>query len=162
MAVAKKKEYKLDTFKKLLPAIDRKDVAFWDSLSEEERKGFTPFTVIQWLSGTDEPAQIYYLNELVNPFIFEFAKDHPELLYDLMVICSTGKKRYTWVKKKTSLKFPQSVNIIKEYFGYNTVHAKDALDCLSGDDIMGFAEELGYQKEELKKVKKECNERNIV
>lgn len=152
--------HKLDIFK-TLERIDRKDRKFWDSLTEEERKGFTPFVVIQWLTGTKDPAQIYFLNEMVNPFIFEFGK-HPELLYDLMLICSTSKKCYQWIKKKKTVKFPKSIDVIKRYFGYSSAHSKDTLKCFSDSDIFEMAEELGYQKEELKILKKETNEINII
>jgi hypothetical protein len=149
-------QHKLDIFK-TLKNINSKNANYWDELTDEEKKGFYPIVIIQWMSGTKDPAQIYFLNCFVNQYIFQFYK-HPELLYHLMCVCSAGtKERPVWRKKKKSSKFPKSVLVIQRYFGYNKRHAEDALKCLSGNDIMEFAEELGYQKEELKLLKKECN-----
>lgn len=148
--------HKLDVFK-TLRNIHSKNRYYLDELTEEERKGFAPIVVMQWMYGTNDPAQIYFLNHFVNSYIFPFYK-HPDLLYHLMCVCSSHRnQKPVWRKKKKSSKFPKSVSVVQKYFGYSKRHAEDALKCLSGNDIMEFAEELGYQKEELRELKKECN-----
>ena len=149
-------ERKLDIFR-TLNHIDRKDQNFYGDLSEEEKKGFLPVIVARWMSGTSDAKQVYILNEIVNPYVFSL-HTHKELLYQLMTVCTSGRtKRYFWNKtasnKQTNL--PETIEVIKEYFGYSTSHARDALKLLSKADILDCAEQLGRQKDEIAKITKE-------
>jgi len=149
-------KHKFDIFQ-LLGGLSKKDTKAYTSLSEEEQKGVMPLVVMRWLSGTDDARQVYFLNELVNPFVFPFYK-HKELLIDLMSICGPGQyRRYTWnkslSKKKTST--PTSTSVVKQYFGYNTVDANEAVALLSAVDILDYAEQLGFPKEDITKLKRE-------
>lgn len=160
MAAKKTPNRKLDIFQ-VLGKISTKDTGFYANLSEEERKGFLPVVVMRWLSGTSSAKQIYFINELVNPFVFNLHK-HPELLYHLMTLCGPGKaQRYYWNKaasNKTS-KVPTVVSVIREQFGYSTTQALEALPLLSNEDILEYAEDLGKQKDTISKLKKELKSR---
>ena len=154
------KVHKLDIFR-VLDHTSRKDRKFYRELTEEEQKAYMPLVVMRWLTGTTEARQIFFLNELVNPFVFTFTK-HKELLYHLMTVCGAGKsQRYYWNKalSKKSTKTPTTVGVVKEYYKYNTLHAIQALPMLSDDDILHFAMELGRQKEDIAKIKKELKTR---
>ncbi len=155
------KKYKLDIFK-TLDHISKKDVDFFNTLSDEEKKAFQPLIVLRWLSGTSSPRQVYFLNEFVNPVVFS-CYTHKELLYNLMTICTSGKsQRYTWRKafSKKSSSFPESTSVLKEYYGYNTIHALEALPLLTDEDILLYAEQLGRQKEDVTKIKRELKARS--
>jgi hypothetical protein len=153
--VAAERTFKLDIFD-LLSKIDRGDLHIWDKLSEDERKGFAPLVVMRWMSGVTEARQIVYLNELINPLIFQLGK-HPDLLMKLLAACSSKKqRRYFWLaasKKKAAKKL--EVQVLQEYYGYSERVAKQQLPLLDGEDILTMAEELGWQKDELAKLKKE-------
>ena len=98
---------------------------------------------------------------MVNPFVFSLYK-HPELLYDLMTLCGPGKsQRYFWNKTVSSKSnnIPTTVSVIREYFGYNTIQAIEALPLLSNDDILEYAADLGTQKDIITKLKKELKSR---
>ena len=156
----KKPNRKLDIFQ-VLDHISNKDINFYRNLTEEEQKAFMPLVVMRWLSGTSSARQIYFLNELVNPHIFT-SHQHKELLFYLMTVCAPGKKqRYFWNKtlSKKSTATPTAVSVIREYFGYNTLEAIDAMKLLSNDNIMLYAEELGTQTDQLSKLKKELKGR---
>lgn len=160
MPAKKTPNRKLDIFK-VLGKISTKDRQFYSDLTEEEQKGFLPVVVMRWLSGTSNAKQIYFINELVNPFVFSLHK-HPELLYYLMILCGPGKtQRYYWNKTASnkSNTVPTIVSIVRNYFGYNTTQALEALPLLSNDDILEYAEDLGIQKETLTKLKKELKSR---
>jgi hypothetical protein len=91
-APAKPKTYKLNVFD-LLDAIDRRDMTYYDRLSEEEKKGFHPYVVMRWLSSVKGPLAEHYLvlaNELVN-IDYAALKDYPDLVYRLMAACGTGR-----------------------------------------------------------------------
>lgn len=148
------KEYKLDIFK-LLAAIDKGDYHYYDKLSDEEKKDFSPLVVMRWMSGTDDPRQTIFLNELANPIVYSLNK-HPGLMYKLLV-CSSSKvqHRYKWVGNKKGSTKPKSLEVIKKYYGYSTRAAEDVRSLLSAAAIIEMAEELAYQKDEITKLKAE-------
>ena len=146
---------KLDIFA-ILAALDKKDVDFYANLSAEEQKQIQPFVLMRWLSGTYNKRQIILLNQLVNPYLFvsSFPK---EVLWYLLTICTSGKsQRYFWNKpqlgKSTA---PIATKVIQQYFGYNRSDASDALKLLTSDDVIMMAEELGWQEDEVNKIRKE-------
>ena len=160
MSQAATKQRKLDIFQ-LLNGLSKKDLEAYHSLSEEEKKEVLPLIVMRWMSGTNDARQVFFLNELVNPFVFPFYK-HKDLLVNLLSICGPGSpRRYQWTKalsKKKATK-PKSVEVIKQYFGYNTVDANDAFSILSADVIMDYANQLGWQPDEIAKLKKELKDK---
>lgn len=154
------KSHKLDIFQ-LLNGLSKKDLKAYHSLSEQEKKEVLPLIVMRWMSGTDDARQVFFLNELVNPFVFPFYK-HKELLVDLLSICGPGSPtRYQWKKalSKKKANRPKCTQIVKAYFGYNTVDANEAVEILSADVIMDYAIQLGWQPDEISKLKKELKDK---
>jgi hypothetical protein len=149
-------EKALDIFK-VLENASRKNIQFYGALDDHQQKALFPFVVQRWLSGTTSAQQVYLLNEVSNPYLFSLQK-HKELIWFLMTICTSGKvQRHFWNKspgKKTSSK-PLSASAVAEYFQYSKKDANEALPLLSRDLVIGYAEELGWQHEELTKLKKE-------
>lgn len=148
-------ERKLDIFH-TLSEIDKKNIEFYSTLSQEEQKGFFPIVVIRWLSGTSSKLQVMLINELVNPFVFSLYK-HPNLIYKLMTVCTNKKhQKYDWIKKlspKTT--HPLTTKSIQEYFHYNSRDANEAINILESEDIISMAEEMGWQDEDVNKMRKE-------
>lgn len=154
------KQYKLDLFN-FLNNISQKNEKFYKTLSDEEIKEISPLIMMRWLSGTKDARQIFFLNELVNPFVFNLSK-HKELLIDLMTLCTTGRsQRYQFnkIKNKRTTRMPKVTVTIKEYFGYNTADALNVIPILSNEDILSFAEDLGKQKPEITIIKRELKTR---
>lgn len=154
------KKHGLDIFR-TLDRINHKDQAFYDSLTDEEKKAFQPLVVMRWMSGCKDDRQIIFLNELVNSTVYSFY-NHKQLAYDLMTVCSSGKsKRYQWLKarSKKSSTLPETISVIKEYFDYNSSEAYSTLPILTDDDILEYAEYLGRQPDEVAKIKKELKAR---
>lgn len=91
---------------------DLKDRAFYDDLTDEERKKFSPYLMIRWGSCVDGPAELqaYYLmsvNERLNRNFFDIStKEHKKLQWLLATTVSPnmGKQRHSWIsaKKKTA------------------------------------------------------------
>jgi len=151
---------KLDIFE-VLNNINVKKRNYYQSLTEEEQKSLSPYVIMRWLSGTNDARQVYFLNEIVNPYVFALP-NHKELLLKLMMICTSGRKvRYTWIKqakKKTSGQ-TKLITLVQEYFGYSQRESADALSLLSNEDLLSYAEQLGYQKPEITALKKELKNR---
>ena len=108
------KKHKLDIFR-VLNHTSRKDISFFNQLTEEEQKAYQPLVVMRWLTGTTDARQIYFINELVNPFVFSLP-NHKQLLYNLMTTCTTGTpQRYYWNKtlSKKTTGTPATISVIR-------------------------------------------------
>ena len=164
--MAAKREYKLALFP-LLRNISTKNVGYYNTLSEESIKEFTPLVLMRWLTGCNDgknlsARQIFFLNELVNPYAFAFQgtidNNHKKLLYNLMTICTSGRDcryKFNKTKGKRTSSMPKATAVIKEAFGYNNRDAHDAIALLSDEAIVDMAEQYGMQEAELKLLKKE-------
>jgi hypothetical protein len=150
-------ERNLDLFK-TLDSISKKKRAYYAELTEEEQKEFAPLVFMRWLSGTKDQGQIVFLNEFVNPYVFDLSK-HKELLYKLMTVCTDGTfKRYTWIKAKGKSipSMPVSVDVIKAFYpNHSNRDAINALKIFNETDILEMAEQLGFEKDNITKIKAE-------
>lgn len=147
---------RLDIFR-VLNAANEKDAEFYSSLTDEEARALQPFLVMRWMSGTQNAKQILFINELVNPYAFTL-QTHKQLIWDLLTISNAGKKtRYTWNKlpAKTDPSRPTATRLVMEYYNYSTKDAIEALRILTRDDVLEIADELGWQQDEIAKLKKE-------
>jgi hypothetical protein len=159
----KKKTYKLDIFG-VLKHLNGKNHNFYQSLSDDEQKALQPFVLMRWMTGTTSPSQVFFVNELVNPFVFEMAK-HKELLVDLLTVCPQSNdpnRRMRWIKAKTTKNSSKTVKLIAEYFNYSTKDAKDILPLLDDETILSYAEQMGYQPDEIREIKTEIKNRATV
>lgn len=105
--VKKKKENKLDLFKTILPALDRRDMKFFDKLGEEEKKEIVPWLLMRWMSSSAGAAEhhIMMVNDLVNkdfsvfsPRVTQGKAGHLGLQWKLLALCGTGKgQRHQWI-----------------------------------------------------------------
>lgn len=145
---------KLDIFE-LLSKIDSKNITYYDNLDEDVKKTFAPVVVMRWASSAGG-MQTLLLNECVNTTVFKFY-DHPSLMYKLMVAASDGKKRrHEWIKKKGKDKSKSfSVDTIAKYYNCPKRDARFYVNRLEQDTVLEMAEALGYDSEEIKKIKAE-------
>ena len=115
-----KKSYKLDLFRKFLPAIDRKDYDFYDNLTEEERKGFSAFMGLKYGANIkgNYYMQYYYLlnaNNSANIHLFDLSR-FPKLQWLMLASISPGKgiQKHYWVKVE-SKKLPNKKRLMAIY-----------------------------------------------
>lgn len=154
----------LDMFKRVLPAIDTRNKKFYESLSDEEKKGFSAWLVQRYLSSAESASNEvieHYLimtNDLVN-INFSDIKD-PEMTWKLMSIVGIGKSvKHPYVapgkgRKKKSNAFRQwlqdqypHLNDDEIDIWYSTFDKKQALDILEqyqvkNKDIIDSANDL--------------------
>jgi hypothetical protein len=150
---------KLDVFR-VLKAADAKNASFFGTLTEDEKKELQPFLVMRWMSGSGNAAQVYLINEFVNPYAFSLT-NHKELLWQLLTVANVGKnQRYVWNKLpgKQSSSRPTAVKVVAQYYGYNTKEAQKVLDVLTREDVVELAEELGFQPDDITKLKRELKD----
>lgn len=148
-------EVKLDIFE-ALNKIDRRDVTYFANLPEEVRKKFAPIVFMRWYSGTSNPTHIKLVNRLLNPMVFNLYK-HPDLMWKLFVAMSDGKsKRYNWIKKKSKDKSaPTVTGLVAEYYQVSRERASQYRKRFTLEDILEMAEEVGYDNDQVKKIKAE-------
>ena len=101
-SVAEKKGYKLDLFRQVLPALDRKDKFYYGNLSPEEQDSISPWLLMRWMTSAsnnnDQPHYVFSVNDIVNnnfscmsPRKSAGIKGHEELQWMLLSICGTGR-----------------------------------------------------------------------
>jgi hypothetical protein len=115
-------DYKLDIFK-MLEAVDCKDYDFYDRITDEERKGFSPFTAIKWTSVVegDQNLQHWYLaatNHYCNKHWFDLGSEHRKLQW--LELCAVspgiGKQRHGYLKQKSKEKKSEHKKQLMELF----------------------------------------------
>lgn len=135
------KQYKLD-LASVLQAIDRRDLDFYNRLSDEDKKGYVPLVLMRYMSSvTDQNKNavwaVWATNDLVNVGFWQLDK-HKELQHKLLCLCGLGSKQYRpWIAAKRS----KSKNKIMEFL--STVYPD-----LKEDDV-----EILYQNLNLESLK---------
>lgn len=150
------KERALDIFF-LLEQIDRKNYDIWNNLTDEQKKEFSPLVVTRWMAGTTDPLQLIFLNELVNPIIYNLP-NHKDLILKLLTVCSSGKpKRYSWINYKISKAKKQSMilDLISKQYNFSMKEAEEVRSLFNDEEILELAYLQGLQKEEISLLKKE-------
>jgi hypothetical protein len=90
---------KLD-IKRELNAVDQKNYNFYDKLTDEERKAFSPYILMRYTASVQMPdrdIQEWYLemtNEMVNKNHWDLSKNHKALLWKLFAATGTGVNCY--------------------------------------------------------------------
>lgn len=140
-----------------LARLSRGDHQWYDNLSEEDKKAASPFVIGRWMTGTSDQAQLVRLNTFVNPYVFSLGQDK-SLLFKLLASAATGKSgRYSWLKAPSAKKATKlRLEVIKQFYGASSREA--ATYSVSPEDILEMAEALGWEKEELTKLKKEVSD----
>lgn len=142
-----------------LAKLSSRDLQWYDKLSPEDQKAASPFVMARWMTGTSDQAQLVRINTFVNPYGFSLGQEK-SLLFKLLAAAATGKsKRYQWLKApgaKAATKL--RLEAIKQYYEVSTREANVYAETISAEDIVAMAEELGWEADELKKLKKEVDD----
>jgi hypothetical protein len=89
---------KLD-IKRELKAVDTRDYNFYDNLTDEEKKAFSPYILMRYTANVqgDQSLQEWFLettNEYVNKNHWELSKNHKPLLWKLFAGTGIGTSMY--------------------------------------------------------------------
>ena len=156
--MAEKKQRALDIFQ-LLGEVDKKKYDIWDKLTDEQKKEFSALITMRWMAGTTDARQIIFLNEIVNLAVFSLP-EHKQFLLELLTVCSSGSsKRYSWVNYKLTAgsKKKIAVQLVADHYNLSLKEAEDSVLNFSPEELMELAEIQGFQKEDLKNLKKELS-----
>lgn len=142
----------------VLGKIDMGDKTFYDSLTEEEQKGFIAYVVMRWLSSVQDKSgySSYYVlmvNEILNVNFWELSK-HNGLIYKLMASIGVGKKlRHEWIapSKKANTKHFTDF-LYKCYPNMNKDEYNAIMAHLTADKIKERASDMAIPDDEIKKI----------
>jgi hypothetical protein len=139
-----------------LASLSRGDKSWFQNLSPEGQKAAAPFVMARWMTGTSDAQQILRINTFVNPFLFTGTTDKSGL-FKLMAVAATGKNaRYSWLKGPGPKSKKLSLEVIKQYYECSTREANTyRIDAAS---LLEMAEECGWEKDEIAKLKKEVDD----
>jgi hypothetical protein len=139
---------------------DTKNREFFNDLTEEEKKKFSPFLMIRWGSCVDGDAdmQAYYListNERLNKNFFDISgTQHKNFQWLLATTVSPGmgKMRHTWIKqKKRETSNSKAEKLLRELYPH---YKDDEIQLLAElndkSDIKQLARDFGWDDKRIK------------
>ena len=158
MAKAKASGQKLN-LDATLQALDNKDLGYWDRLSVEEKKLYSPFILMRYMSSLSpqSPMQSYAVlatNDLVNLGFFSLGK-HPELQHKLMCLAGTGRKQYRpYVGAKNA---KSKTRVVDEFLLglYPSINAEELMllkSQLDKESLKQLGKDAGLSDSELKEL----------
>jgi len=139
--------------------LDRKNRAFYDELTPEERKKFSTYLLLRWSSAVTADAQLqsYYVmscNENLNMHFFDIAK-HPKLQW----LCATavspgvGTFKHQWIANKKKNAGYESKNLKFLAQLYPTMK-RDELELMASintkEELKAHAKQLGWDDKRIK------------
>ena len=132
---------------------DSKNRGFYDELTDEERKKFSPFLMIRWGSGVQGTSELqeYYListNLRLNKNFFDIYR-HPKLQW----LCATtvspdiGSQRHEWISTQKKEKADPMRKQLKELFPH---YKDDEIDLLTAittkAELKEYLKDIGQDK----------------
>ena len=141
--------------------LDTKNRAFYDELTDEERKKFSTYLMLRWGSavGGEPILQQYYLqamNERVNKRFFDLGK-HPKLQWLLLTTVSPnmGKHRHEWMAFSARKSKNKRADVIaKLYPEYKLDDCELMANSIPDAEFKVMLIELGWTDKEIKEALK--------
>ena len=141
--------------------LDTKNRAFYDELTDEERKKFSTYLMLRWGSavGGEPILQQYYLqamNERVNKRFFDLGK-HPKLQWLLLTTVSPnmGKHRHEWMAFSARKSKNKRADVIaKLYPEYKLDDCELMANSIPDAEFKVMLIELGWNDKEIKEALK--------
>jgi hypothetical protein len=155
--MSKEKERKLE-LKTILSALDRKQIGFYDSLTDEQKKEIEPYVLMTFMSSCSNIKLAYshllMVNEVVN-VEYEEIRKHPKMQWMLLCLCGSGANQFhPWIARPKKQKNNNKIyNFLSQI--YPTLK-KDEIELLeevnSKEELMELAKQQGYSDAELKET----------
>lgn len=146
---------KLDIFKLINRYLDKNEHAVYKTLTEDEKKEFSPFMIMEWMRSTNNKLQLMLVNEFLNQYVFSLAK-HPDLLSGIIEATTIkGPCRFSWYKSKSYKNHKMISNVVSTYYNISERESEYYLPFINADDLYSIAEYLGLSDDNMKKLKLE-------
>ena len=159
MAKKEPTENKID-LPSLFRAASRKDRKWYDNLSEHDKKIFSPWMVMRFMSSiTGDPDLMRYyvmsINETTNKD-FSSLQNHPKLQYLLMTAASPnmGTQRHTWINPPAGAgrkKVTNTTKLLRKLYPTVKDYELELLNKMNDEEsIVKHLMELGWTDKEIK------------
>lgn len=152
----KKKESTLGLGREL-PAMDYRNMNFYNSLTPDEKKEISLWLLMRYMSSSQKDTEhhILMVNDLVNNN-FNVISKHPELQWKLLAMCGTKKKQsHPWIAPPKGVKKNKIEETILSHY---PLLKDDDLELLlqinSKEDLESFFKETGYDDKTIKELLK--------
>jgi hypothetical protein len=140
-------------------ALDRKDRSFYDSLSDEEKKKFSPYLMLRYSACVEgnPDMQAWYLmatNERVNKNFFDISTSQHKKLQWLM--CTTvspdlGNQKHYWLPTKKTEKDNRAIKFLTEIYPAAKTEEIELLAKLNNkEDLRNLARDHGWDERRIK------------
>lgn len=144
------------TIKEEMRAIDQRDVGWWDTLTDEEKKKVSPWVLMRYTSACDtnyDQIRDHYLmltNDLVNVH-FNALRHHPQLQHRLLQVVGIGKTQYhPWIAPGKRQKKNKVAEWLLELYPHLNDDELAILMDSSKDEIKALAESAGMTDKDIK------------
>lgn len=152
------KERKLDIFQEVLPGIDRRNMDFWNGITDEQKKEFSPWLIQRWAASAEGSpgVQEYFIqavNERSNINMKEL-KDHPELQWKLLASCGIKKTyRRSWIGAAKGIKKDRVTEFIAELYPSAGEQEIELMRVINDEsELKQIAEQMNLKRSEIKEV----------
>ncbi len=148
------------SIKNEMAQFDRKNRAFYDSLTDEERKKFSPYLMIRWGSSVigDPDLQAYYVmstNERLNKQFFDVnTTQHKKLQWLLATTVSPGMgvKSHQWIAAKKKTTDNKAIKFLRELYPHlREDELKLMSEINSKEDLKDRARAMGWEEKTIKR-----------
>jgi hypothetical protein len=147
---------KLD-IKQELAAVDKKNHNFYDDLTDEEKKAFSPYVLMRYTSNVqgDRDTQEWFLemtNEMVNKNHWNLSKDHKALLWKLFACIGTGAPAYhPYIAASKKEKAVKIEKLLAELYPARKMdEIKLQASLMTADDKTELFDKMGFDKKQRK------------
>ncbi len=144
--------------KRELRAVDQREYNFYDNLSDQEKKEFSPYILMRYVANVqlNEPdIQEWYLertNEFVNKNHWTLSKNHKALLWKLFASCGTGINCYhPYLKASSKEKAVKIEKLLLElYPAMKLDDIKLMAKMMTKEDKTELFDKMGFDKKQRK------------
>jgi hypothetical protein len=140
-----------------LRAINNRDHNFYDNLSDEEKKAFSPYLLMRYVSNPKVDPETYAfilerVNEYVNKNHWDLSKSHKALLWKLFASCGLGVDvNYTYLKSGSKEKANKIEKLLAElYPAMKMTDIKLKASLMDTKDKNELFDSLGFDKKQRK------------
>jgi len=152
------KERKLDLFREVLPALDRRNLGWYGTLSDEQKKEYSPWLLQRYATAVENnpDAHEYFIqafNERSNKHMNDL-KNHPELLWMLQASCGVGRNyRRSWLGAGKRVPKDRVTEFISELYPAAGEEEIDLMRAINDEkDLREIAEQMNFKRSEIKEV----------
>ena len=143
--------------KRELAAVDLRNYDFYDKLTDQEKKEFSPYVLMRYVSNVDgdRDLQEWFLertNELVNKDHWTLSKNHKALLWKLFAGCGAGVKTYhPYLKAGSKEKAVKIEKLLCElYPAMKMNEIKLLAKSMTKEDKIELFDKMGFDKKQRK------------